>query len=491
MACRNVRAKRTVCAAEAPTLRFYPGSERLACGPVCDDRGRFEAGNRRVEHWFDGQAMLLRIAFDGDAPPLLTTRFIESDARKAAIEKERLGYAEFMTPLLPPGAGLLGAVQSFFALAAGDPTDNACVNVVVRHGNVLEVMTETQRSWFEVDTCTLATRRRVVWEGDDVGKLSTAHAQRDPTGGGWINVGTDINPPFSSSYHVFRLADEAPSKREILASIPCADRASPNWLHSFGLTRERVVVIEQPATYSVGAMLGLAKASHGSIDWKPAEGTRIHVLDRQSQQLHTHTLPAFFFFHIANSFDTPDGGVCVDICKFENADIVTALRLESLTDDDRARDLPTAHLCRLTIPADGGAPTFRALDTTADTGSFIDLPTIAPGVTGEASYRYVYGIAATRPTPVSNKLVKVDVSGGGNDAVFEVLGSLPGEPIFVPRPGGTAEDDGVLLVMTSDADGGTSCYILDAADLGVLARCASPVALPAGFHGEWLAADGG
>ena len=118
-----------------------------------------------------------------------------------------------------------------------------------------------------------------------MGKLSTAHAQRDPTGGGWINVGTDINPPFSSSYHVFRLADEAPSKREILASIPCADRASPNWLHSFGLTRERVVVIEQPATYSVGAMLGLAKASHGSIDWKPAEIGDLDDLIRLAQLL--------------------------------------------------------------------------------------------------------------------------------------------------------------------------------------------------------------
>jgi carotenoid cleavage dioxygenase-like enzyme len=42
------------------------------------------------------------------------------------------------------------------------------------------------------------------------------------------------------------------------------------------------------------------------------------------------------------------------------------------------------------------------------------------------------------------------------------------------------------LALGADADGGTSLYVLDARGFALLARCRSPVALPAGFHGAWF-----
>ena len=452
--------------------------------------GLFEVGDeRRVEHWFDGYAMLLRVSLAGSRPPLLSTKFIASDSHAAVRERGSMACAEFMTPLVPPGGGLGDVLKSFVSLAAGEPTDNACVNIV-RRGGRLEAMTETQRSWFEIDPSSLATLRRVEWEGDAVGQLSTAHAQRDPLGGGYINVGTEIAPPLGSCYRIFRLDDEAPHRRQVLATIACADRAAPFWLHAFGLTRRAVVVIEQPAAYSVTAMLGLGSASHGSIDWRAPLGTRVHVLDRSSGVVRTHTLhPAFFFFHVANAFDRPDGSTCLDICAFDSPQIVTALRLDALLDDDdeNARDLPESRLQRLTLPAadDDRPPTMAPVDDDAS-GKFCDLPSIAPSAVGDPAYRYVYTIGAARPTLVSNRLCKVDVTGACPTCIFEREGMLPGEPLFVPRPGASDEDDGVVLSMGTDADGGSSLYVLDASDMSLLARCRSPVALPAGFHGAWL-----
>ena len=52
-----------------------------------------------------------------------------------------------------------------------------------------------------------------------------------------------------------------------------------------------------------------------------------------------------------------------------------------------------------------------------------------------------------------------------------------------------AEDDGVVLSMGTDPDGGSSLYVLDASDMRLVARCRSPVALPAGFHGEWVSRE--
>ena len=216
--------------------------------------GLFESGDgRRLAHWFDGYGMLMSISLAPDQPPQLSTRFIASDAYGAA-KAGPMGFAEFMTPLTPPGSGPMAVVKAFGAMAAGDPTDNACVNVfnpgtLGVDGASLVAMTETHRSWFRVDPSSLETLSRVPWAGGShggVGQLATAHPQPDPCGGGFINVGTDIAPPFSSCFRVYRCSSETPFEREVLATIPCDNSASPNWLHSFGATKKAVVVIEQP-----------------------------------------------------------------------------------------------------------------------------------------------------------------------------------------------------------------------------------------------------
>ena len=67
-----------------------------------------------------------------------------------------------------------------------------------------------------------------------------------------------------------------------------------------------------------------------------------------------------------------------------------------------------------------------------------------------------------------------------------------GEPLFVPSPEATKEDDGWLLCQIVDATGPHSdLVILDARDLsaGPVARLRSPVRLPFSFHGSWTEAE--
>ena len=65
---------------------------------------------------------------------------------------------------------------------------------------------------------------------------------------------------------------------------------------------------------------------------------------------------------------------------------------------------------------------------------------------------------------------------------------VPGEPVFVPAEGGTAEDDGYLMTYVYDAESDSSEFIvLDAATMDQ-----TPVAsidlprIPFGFHGNWI-----
>ena len=64
---------------------------------------------------------------------------------------------------------------------------------------------------------------------------------------------------------------------------------------------------------------------------------------------------------------------------------------------------------------------------------------------------------------------------------------FPGEPVFVPVPGRTAEGDGVLLSVVLDARRGTSfLLVLDAQTLSEIARAECPHHIPFGFHGSYF-----
>ncbi len=58
----------------------------------------------------------------------------------------------------------------------------------------------------------------------------------------------------------------------------------------------------------------------------------------------------------------------------------------------------------------------------------------------------------------------------------------------MPRPGGEAEDDGVLLSLVSPGAGGRGhLLVLDARTWQEAARVELPVPVPYRFHGAWLA----
>ena len=65
-----------------------------------------------------------------------------------------------------------------------------------------------------------------------------------------------------------------------------------------------------------------------------------------------------------------------------------------------------------------------------------------------------------------------------------------GEPQFIPKPGGVAEDDGVVLSPCVGADGKAFVLFLDAASWEELARAELPYSTPYRFHGVWLDSRG-
>ena len=100
-------------------------------------------------------------------------------------------------------------------------------------------------------------------------------------------------------------------------------------------------------------------------------------------------------------------------------------------------------VARFRIPQDGNRPPMGELETVLDPVVHswgVEMPSINPAYQGK-EYRYVYACGARRPCNFLNSLTKIDLVEKEAKNWHE-LGSVPSEPFFVARPGGTDEDDG-------------------------------------------------
>jgi beta,beta-carotene 9',10'-dioxygenase len=431
--------------------RWLQGS-LLRTGPA-----KWEAGQRSMNHWFDGFAMLHRFSF-ADGAVSYANRFLQSRAYRAAREQGTIVYSEFATD---PCRSLFQRVTAMFAPKV---TDNANVNLT-RLGERFIAMTETPMP-VHFDRDTLATAG-VAYKPP--GMLTTAHPHVDRATRGMLNYAAKLGP--RNSYRVFLLRPDA-SQPQLIASMPVRE---PAYMHSFGLTERWLVLAEFP--YVVNP-LRLAFSGRPYIEnyrWKPELGTRFHLLDRVTGEAAGpfDAEPRFGFHHV-NSYED-DGEVVVDICTAPDARIVEDLYLERLR---AGKPIALAHLERFRItPGAGTVENERLIDEP------IELPRINYGRCNERPYRYVWGVGFGGGW--IDRIVKGDIV-ARTSTVWSQDGCFPGEPVFVAAPDAENEDDGVLLSVVLDGRKGNSfLLVLDAASLDELARAEVPHHIPFGFHGQF------
>ena len=426
----------------------------LRTGPA-----KFEVGEEKMRHWFDGLAMLHRFTI-GDGRVSYGGRFLESRAYRAARERGRLVYGEFATD---PCRSLFKRVQSFFSPAF---TDNGNVNVG-RLGERFIAMTETPIA-VEFDRRTLRAANVPPYRAP--GQLSTAHPHLDRGDGGMLNYAAKLGP--RSSYRFFAVDPESARPRRI-ASLPVRE---PAYMHSFGLTERWLVLAEFPFVVNP---LALALANRPYIEnysWKPERGTRVTLVDRNTGEVGGRfQTEACFAFHHVNAFER-SGEVFVDICAYPDASVIEDLYLERLR---AGKPIQGATLTRLRLRTGDGT---IASEPLSEGG--LELPRINYGRCNERPYRHVWG-TEDGPGGWLESIVKVDTEDGSRLS-WSAPGCYPGEPVFVAPPDASEEDEGVLLSVVLDGERERSfLLVLDARDLGELARAELPMHIPFGFHGQF------
>lgn len=423
----------------------------------------FETSGWRARHWFDGLGMLYAFRI-GDGGVDFRSRLLDSEAARDAWQgKARLG--SFGTPSVRPmWRRVVEPVQRM--------SDNNNVNIV-RMGPDLVAMTEGNRQAV-IDDATLAASGPAHYADDALdGAIMTAHPHFDFARSRVLNVATAFG--VNGMISVYEHAPDA-RRRQVVGSWRTAHIP---YVHTFGLTPRHAILVAHPFTVAAVSMLWSSKGYIDHFGWHPEEGTRCIVIDRADGTVREYLAEPFFCFHTVNAFERGDETV-LDLLAYPDAGIVDALRVERMA--ERLPDLRPSLLRLVMRPGSERA----AVETLGDAG--FEFPSIHYRRASGQPYRYAYGAANGHQADraYASAIVKTDLQSGGA-STFHDAAYIFGEPLFVARPGGADEDDGVLLSVGSALDGASSVLaVVDARTMAPLARATVPGAIPLGFHGSFL-----
>lgn len=423
----------------------------------------FDAAGWHTRHWFDGLGMVYAFRI-GEAGIDFRSRLLDSEAARDAWQgKARLG--SFGTPSARP-------LWQRVVEPVPRTTDNDNVNIA-RIGPDLVAMTEGNRQ-LVIDEATLATEGPVRYASDALhGAMMTAHPHFDAGHDSVVNVATTFG--MNGTISVYEHAPGA-RRREVIGSW---HTARIPYVHTFGLTPDNAIIVAHPFAVKTAKMLWSSKGYIDHFDWHPEQGTHLVVIDRASGAVREHVTEPFFAFHTVNAFERGDETV-LDLLAYPDAGIVDALRVERML-----AGLPDLRPALLRIVIRQGVARAR-VETLGDAG--FEFPTTNYKRVNGHPYRYAYG-AANRPQAglaYASRVVKVDLDTGKSSS-FGDDAHVFGEPLFVARPHGDSEDDGVLLTVGSARETESSVLaVIDAKTMTPLARASVPSAIPLGFHGSFV-----
>lgn len=404
-------------------------------------------------HWFDGDGMIHAIDLH-DGRARYRNRWVLTPGLRHEREAGRALFGGILNMQFPP-AELIEECGIF---------KNAANTNVIRHAHKILALWEggfPTELTPELDTVGL-------WDFDSrLTGAMTAHPKWCPETGelvffGYAPVG---GPPFLRAH----VADASGA----LVHSTVIDLPRAVMMHDFLTTRHHTLFFDLPAVI----------AMTGEGMWQPQHGARIGVMPRYgtNDDVRWFEIEPCYVFHFLNAWEEGDTIVAYG-CRMPSVDL----------DFERARAanggrLPEGvGLTKWVLHLPTGTVHEERLDDRRS-----DFPRLHDGRLG-LPHRYGHASAALA-NPVEfgfDGIIQWDLATGEDETFTFGPGVSIGEAVMAPRPGGTDERDGWLLVYaTTVATMQTDLCILDATDItaGPLARIHLPRRVPAGFHGNWLA----
>ncbi len=298
----------------------------------------------------------------------------------------------------------------------------------------------------------------------------TAHPHRDPLTGEQHAICYEGTDPGTIRHVVIDGAGKVVREKAI------AVKHGP-MIHDCAITARFVIILDLPVTFSMKALIG----GHGlPYRWNTDHQARIGLLPRDGDAADIIWCPVdpAYAFHVANAYDTPDGGVVLDLCAYDTM----------FAQSDQGPDAPSRGLERWTIDPATRAVTIRTIDAAPQ-----EFPRLDERRFGQP-YRHAYTLAL--PTDPDARFVGAtalyahDLERGTRQVHDFGPGRHPGEFVFVPAAPDSGETEGWLVGLVIDMNRqATDLVILDAEcfESDPVATIRIPHRIPPGFHGNWIA----
>jgi len=418
-----------------------------------------EVGGTPYAHLFDGDAMLSQFTLDERGGVRYRNRYVRTThylKERTADKPLMRGYGQ-----QKPGGPLANAFRT--------PANTANISVTWHAGHLLALW-EGGRPW-ELDPDTLETIGEYDFDGELKGGYAySAHPTWDPATGDLFNFGIQFGP--RTKLRTYRV-----DRNGRLHHLQSVKLPFPTLNHDCALTRRYMVFVIDPLVLSLPRFLLGFDSLDSAIKFDGRRPTQVILVPRDGGPPRIAECDAFFHYHINNAFEDGDD-VVLDLVSYPDYDnLHRSLRKFR----DSAFDDIETKLWRMRVsPSD-------EITTEEIFSSNCEFPQHDWRRTTSA-HRFAYMAADTDRDGTFDSIVKVDHETGATTTHALGAGQVAGEPIFVPRSAGAAEDEGWLLsVVYSAAEHRSRLVVLDARDVASDAVAVAHLRhhVPLGFHGTW------
>ena len=391
------------------------------------------------DHWFAGTGMLhaVRLA-DGKAH--YRNRFVRT----------------------PYFDGDLNLMSGMFDPAASPANTN-----IVRHAGRWLALEEAHLPWaVDADLNTLGAHGF----GGKLAGAMTAHPRVCPVTGELLFFGYQLaRAPYLTYYRA--------DAEGVLVEAEPIDIPNPVMMHDWNITRNHVVFMDLPVVFDLKA----AMRGEPPMAFRPDAGARLGVMKRNGAagQVRWFEINPCYVFHPVNAYEEGDT-IVLHVCRQKQA-------MAGGFAEIYGGDATAGRLWRWTIDLVRGTVTEEQLDDAAG-----DFPRVNDTRVGlPARWGYLASLNSKAPTlTLGQYLYKYDLETGARSTRDFGPDARLGEPIFVPREGAAAEDDGWILALRHDeARDESALVILNAQDFdgAPAAEIIMPRRVPYGAHGNWMA----
>nr|XP_034192009.1 carotenoid isomerooxygenase isoform X1 [Osmia lignaria] len=305
--------------------------------------GSLKVGEFNFNHLFDSSALLHRFAI-ANGKATYQCRFVQTDVYKKNNAAKRIVVTEFGTKAIPdPCQSIFQRIAAVFK--PEEDSDNSMISVYP-FGDEYYTFAETAVI-HRIDPETLETKGKVNVSDyvRIVNHTSHPHVMNDGT---IYNLGLSVTTR-GPMYNIvcFQpsriIIDDSGEEQElsmfdqatIVASIPSRWLLNPSYMHTFGITENYFIIVEQPLAVSLTTVLSCKmkqEPMRAALKWHENENTRIHVISKETGLLErTFIAEAFFYLHIINQFETRDRDyIVLDICCYRDAKMLDCLFVDAM-----------------------------------------------------------------------------------------------------------------------------------------------------------------